>query len=183
MADSAQLVAEILRIQTEIMWLMPERDFGLEPSPAATPQAIRRAERRVHRGLPPSYRSFLSRHDGWPRFFEGASLLSTNQLGRRLYTDAARTVFTSAGTPVPDIGPPLPGPRGRAPIPFGADPSCSTIFAFNPDVIDDRGEYEVICWVNEIGLRCDSFLDFLRTVSEHCDSELAGLAQYAELSA
>jgi len=178
-----RLLKDIRRLQTEITWLTPERDFGLNPSPPAHPQAVRRAELRLRQPLPPSYRAFLALHDGWQRFFEGASLLSAAHLGRRIYTDAARAVFTAADTPVPLVGPPIPAPSGPQPIPFGADAASTTFFAFNPAVADSRGEYEVVCWVNEIGLRCENFVDFLVTVHEHCSDELDGLAQYAELSA
>ena len=183
MPNFQRTLAKIRATQTEITWLRPQRDFGLTPYPGASDAAIRSAERRLHRSLPPSYRAFLALHDGWPRFFEGASLLGTAHLGRRVYTDAARVVFTSAGTPVPHLGPPELDSHRRPPIPFGADPAGETIFAFNPDVVDCHGEYEVVCWVNEIGLRCRDFFDFLVTVSEHCVSELESLAAYAELSA
>jgi hypothetical protein len=33
----------------------------------------------------------------------------------------------------------------------------------------------VICWVNELGVRRDSFEDFLGMVLELCESELEGL--------
>ncbi len=183
MTDFEPLLTEIQRIQTEITWLMPARDFGLKPGGPAHPAAVRRAELRLRRPLPPSYRAFLQLHDGWPRFFEGASLLGAAHLGRRLYTDAARAIFTAAETPVPLVGPPIPEPKGPQPFPFGADAAGTTFFAFNPAVCDAQGEYEVICWVNEIGLRCKNFADFLATVCEHCNDELASLAQYAELSA
>lgn len=182
-ADFEQLLSEIHRIQTEITWLTPTRDFGLRPNPGASPSAIRRAERRLRRALPPSYRQFLALHDGWPRFFEGASLLGTAELGRQFHTDAARVVFTAAETPVPHFGPPQLGQARQQPLPFGADPACETFFAFNPEAVDDHGEYEVICWVNEIGLRCDDFAGFLATVREHCEAELDELTRYAVLSA
>ena len=183
MPDFEPLLSAIHRIQTEITWLTPERDIGLEPGGPADAAAIRRAELRLHWALPPSYRAFLALHDGWQRFFEGASLLGTAHLGRRIYAEGARAVFNAAETPVPLVGPPIPKPTGIEPFPFGADAACTTFFAFNPAVTDADGEYEVICWVNEIGLRCANFVDFLQTVHEHLSDNLASIAHYAELSA
>jgi hypothetical protein len=159
------------------MWLDPSRDFGLRAHPGASTEALKTAEQRLGRALPPSYRAFLAESDGWPRFFEGASLLGTANLGLRLYGDLVSAVFEAAETPVPDLGPP---PRWRQPkpilIPFGVDLGATTLFAFNPTVVTASGEYEVICWVNEIGVRRDSFEDFLGTVLELCESELDALA-------
>ncbi len=174
MATWRTLLSAIRRIQTEIVWLAPSRDFGLRPHPGASAQALAATEQRLGRPLPPSYRAFLAESDGWPRFFEGASLLGTANLGLRLYGDLVSAVFEAAETPVPDLGPP---PRWQRPIliPFGADLGATTLFAFNPTVVTPGGEYEVICWVNEIGVRRESFEDFLAMVLELCESELEAL--------
>ncbi len=122
------------------------RDLGLIPNPAASPLAIKRAEKRLRRTLPPSYRAFLRLHDGWPRFFDGASLLGTATLGHAAST---RTWPAPPSRPpkhqVPDLGPPR-RPRARSLIPFGADLEGTTLFAFNPAVVQPDGEYEVIAW-------------------------------------
>ncbi|HMJ11548.1 MAG TPA: SMI1/KNR4 family protein [Polyangiaceae bacterium] len=166
------LLAEIQRVQSEIMWVAPHRDIGLEPHPAASLTAIAAAEARIGRSLPPSYREFLLAHDGWPRFFEGASLLGTANLGRRLYDDLVHAAFEAAETPVPDVGPVTlrPNPR-RILIPFGVDLQATTLFAFNPTVVDADGEFEVIAWVNEIGIRRDSFESFLELLVDLCAAE------------
>jgi hypothetical protein len=118
-------------------------------------------------------------HDGWPRFFEGASLLGTANLGRRLYDDLVHAAFEAAETPVPDLGPVSlrPSPR-RILIPFGVDLQATTLFAFNPTVALADGEFEVIAWVNEIGIRRESFESFLELMVELCvterDARIAG---------
>jgi hypothetical protein len=164
---------EIRQVQSEIMRVMPQRDLGLAPNPRASRTAIARAEQRLGRELPPSYREFLAYSDGWPRFFEGASLLGTAHLGRRTYENLAHAVCEAAETPVPEVGPPS---RYRCTfgqlLPFGVDLQATTLFAFNPQVLRADGEYEVIAWINELGLRRDSFEDFLELVLELNRAEL-----------
>jgi hypothetical protein len=172
--DQHDLLITIRELHTEISWLQPFRDLGLIPNPAASKLAIQKAEERVGRPLPPSYRAFLERHDGWPRFFDGASLLGTANIGLRKYEDLARAAFEAAETPIPDLGPPT-RPRARALLPFGADLEGTTLFAFNPAVVGPDGEYEVIAWVNEIGIRQPSFAAFLEFILELGRQEVAGL--------
>jgi len=163
--DQHDLLIKISETHTELSWLQPSRDLGLIPNPAASEVALKRAERRLKHKLPPSYRAFLALHDGWPRFFDGASLLGTANLGHRKYEDLARAAFEAAETPLPELGPPR-RPRARNLIPFGADLSGTTLFAFNPSVTQADGEYEVIAWVNELGVRHPSFLAFLDWILE-----------------
>jgi len=180
MRDCRALLAEIRRVQTEITWLTPFRDIGLTANPGASEADLTRAERRIGRRLPPSYRRFLEDHDGWPRFFEGATLLGTAALGQRQYEDLAQAACEAAETPVPDVGPPSRyRPNARSLIPFGIDAQATTLFAFNPAVARSDGEYEVIAWINEIGVRRDSFEDFLCLVLELCQAEVEVAEQTA----
>jgi hypothetical protein len=172
--DQHDLLIKIRETHTEISWLQPFRDLGLIPNPAASRTALERAEERLGRPLPPSYRAFLELHDGWPRFFDGASLLGTANLGHRKYEDLARAAFEAAETPVPELGPPT-RPRARSLIPFGADLEGTTLFAFNPAVTSADGEYEVIAWVNEIGVRQPSFEAFLDWILDLGQQDLADL--------
>ena len=172
--DLHDLLITIRETHTEISWLQPYRDLGLIPNPAASEVALARAEERLGRALPPSYRAFLALHDGWPRFFDGASLLGTAHLGHRKYEDLARAAFEAAETPVPDLGPPT-RPRARTLIPFGADLEGTTLFAFNPAVVGPDGECEVIAWVNELGVRQPSFRAFLEWILDMGQQDLADL--------
>jgi hypothetical protein len=169
--EQFDMLAKIREVHTHISWFEPFRDLGLVPHPAASRVAIERAEARIGRALPPSYRAFLRRHDGWPRFFEGASLLGTANLGVRAYDELARAVFEAAETPVPDLGPPSRR-RTYSLVPFGADMEGTTLFAFNAAAQSQDGEYEVIAWVNEIGVRRDSFAAFLEFVLELSEADL-----------
>jgi hypothetical protein len=178
MADrQIQLVKNILRVQKELMRIAPFRDFGLKPNRAASGRAISTAEKRIGRPLPASYKKFLRRHDGWPRFFEGATLFGTANLGLRIYEDLARAAIEAAETPVPDVGPPS-RVRSRLPvlIPFAADIQHTTLFAFNASAPIGNGDFEVIAWINEIGVRRAGFDDFLEMVLEFCEAELSDRA-------
>ncbi|HEY3252848.1 MAG TPA: SMI1/KNR4 family protein [Polyangiaceae bacterium] len=173
MTKFSSLLRRTKELQTEILRHAPYRDIGLVPNPGASRGAIAAVEERILHPLPPSYREFLAEHDGWPRFFEGATLLGTANLGKRMYEDMARAAFEAAETPVPHLAP--PSRAERAPIvPFGIDLQGTTLFAFNPSATRADGECEVVAWVNEIGVRRDSFVDFLEFVVEMCEAELEG---------
>lgn len=171
MPDNLSVLMRIRAVHAEILRIAPFRDMGLVPNPGASLRKIKKAEERLGRPLPPSYRAFLSRHDGWPRFFEGASLLGTESLGKPRYEELARAAFEAAETPVPYLGPPS-RPRTLSIIPFGIDAQATTLFAFNTDIVTPEGEYEVIAWVNEIGVRRADFSSFLELLLELSESEL-----------
>ena len=172
--DQHDLLIRIRETHTELSWLQPFRDLGLIPNPAASEVALKRAEKRLKYQLPPSYRAFLALHDGWPRFFDGASLLGTATLGHRKYEDLARAAYEAAETPLPELGPPR-RPRARTLIPFGADLEGTTLFECNPSVVQPNGEYEVIAWVNELGVRHPSFSAFLEWILELAEQDRADL--------
>jgi hypothetical protein len=180
--DQHDLLIRIRETHTEISWLQPFRDLGLIPNPAASEVAVSRVEERLGRRLPPSYRAFLMLHDGWPRFFDGASLLGTANLGLRKYEDLARAAFEAAETPIPDLGPPT-RPRARTLIPFGADLEGTTLFAFNPAVTGPDGEYEVIAWVNEIGVRHPTFGAFLEWILDLGEQDISELSEGSAIRA
>ena len=184
MAHFSSVLTRIKQLQTEILRVAPYRDIALVPNPGASKRAIAAVEERIGHRLPPSYREFLAQHDGWPRFFEGATLLGTANLGKRMYEDLARAAFEAAETPVPHLAPPSRAEK-KPIVPFGIDLQGTTIFAFNPTVVREDGECEVVAWVNEIGVRRETFTDFLEFVVEMCESELDGyvISQRARLSA
>ncbi len=184
MAHFSSVLTRIKQLQTEILRVAPYRDIALVPNPGASKRAIAAVEERIGHRLPPSYREFLAQHDGWPRFFEGATLLGTANLGKRMYEDLARAAFEAAETPVPHLAPPSRAEK-KPIVPFGIDLQGTTIFAFNPTVVREDGECEVVAWVNEIGVRRETFTEFLEFVVEMCESELDGyvISQRARLSA
>jgi hypothetical protein len=164
-----------------IYWVRIElQELGRHPADDAIPNApadadgIARAELRIGRRLPPSYRAFLARFDGWPQFFDGAALLGTRDLGKTSYADLAQAVFEANETPVPEGGPPSSRVRGYPGemIPFGIDPEGTTLFAFDPTEVDSHGEMGVVAWIHEIGFRARSFDDFLVGILELCEADL-----------
>ena len=176
MANWRTVLDNIRRVQTEIQWLRPAGGAGLRLNPPASARSIRVAEQRVRRPLPPSYRAFLAESDGVANIYDGAALFGTQRLGHRIYGSLLDAVCDRAETPVPDIGPPVRRTQPKSVlIPFGADSGANTLFAFNPNVVGADGEYEVICWVNEIGLRRESFTDFLQLLLELSEDQLGAL--------
>ncbi|MEB2313209.1 MAG: SMI1/KNR4 family protein [Sorangiineae bacterium] len=169
------LLSEIRDVQTELMRLMPHRDAGLVPNPGASREALAAVERRLRCELPLEYREFLALHDGWPRFFEGATLLGTTTLGRQEHEETASAIFAAAETPVHGLGQ-LLGPRRRRLLPFGIDPQATTVFAFDFSKPSGGGGCAVVAWIDELGLRRESFQDFLEGVLELCEAELTAVS-------
>jgi hypothetical protein len=169
-----ETIARIRQVKMELASVNPTVGPVVAPPPGATLRAISVVERRIRRRLPPSYRAFLHEHDGWPLFFEGASLLGTRELSKPGYAELTRAAFAAYETPIPEVGPPSrPEGCAEAMIPFGMDPKGTTIFAFNPAVCLPDGEMEVILWVNELGDRTDGFDAFLSMVLEMLEIDLA----------
>ena len=92
---------------------------------------------------------------------------------RRCYHRRPHPAPDLAPRPVPHLAPPSRAQRPPI-VPFGIDLQGTTLFAFNPSVTHADGECEVVAWVNEIGVRRESFTDFLEFVLEMCESELEG---------
>lgn len=173
-----ETLRRIYWVQTELTELDPSRSDGLVPNAPADVEAIARAERRIGRALPPTYCAFLLEQDGWCRFFDGATLLGTKDLGKASYADLAQAAFEAAETPIPEGGAPWSRVGGRPGdlIPFGIDPTGSTLFAFDPSSTDRFGEMSVVAWIHEIGIRSASFPEFLEAILELCEADLAMLS-------
>lgn len=150
--DSSLLVHDIREKKLELARLDPRRGMPVLPPIGATSRALASLSRRV--ALPPSYLAFLASHDGWPQFFQGASLLGAQQLVRGTYVDLARLMTESA-----DV------------LPFGIDTKAETIFAFEGGA-DSDGERGVLLFVNEICERFDGFPSFLEFVRDVIVSEV-----------
>ncbi len=168
-----ELLQAIRRRQTELMRQRPWRDSGLVPNPSGREAQLASVEARLGFVLPPSYRAFLANHDGWPRFYEGAGLLGSRELGREKHLDLVAQTFESCF-------PPSDAPNSKpiskpSLLPFGIDSAGTTLFAFDLDSRRDDGECEVVAWLNEVGVRRCDFTSFLRLVLELCDAEHAEL--------
>jgi hypothetical protein len=153
------LLTSVRTVQMELKRSLPERHIGLAGNPAAPESALLVTELRLARRLPPSYRDFLAFSDGWPSFFEGASLLGTGEIGRRSPAEAATQRWIA---------------RGRL-LPFGADRTGTSLFAFDTSVRLGDGELPVVAWVGGLGIDCRCFTSFLATVLQLCRAELAAV--------
>jgi hypothetical protein len=158
------LLGRIRALQMELKRELPNRRVGLAGNPAAPENAIVVAEIRLGRKLPPSYRQFLAFCDGWPDFFEDASLLGTRDIGRQ----------TPAPPPSATGGQPASrrNPSGGW-VPFGVDRNGMTLFAFDTSASSSDGELPVVAWLGGLGLNCTCFTAFLATVLQLCRAELA----------
>ena len=169
----AQTLSEIRAKKLELARVDPRSGMPVAPPSAASEKGVAAVERRLGRRLPPSYRAFLLQHDGWPQFFQGASLLGVHHLSRGTFVDVARMVVDECETPVPELGPASARRGGGAAlIPFGIDVRAEAIFAWNPARERADGELEVVLWMNEIGERLPSFPDFLELVLDVLGADL-----------
>ena len=153
------LIGSIRALRMEVKRLAPERSIGLAGNAAAPESAIRVAELRLGRQLPPSYREFLGFSDGWSSFFESADLLGTGEIGRY-----PSTVLRHDSRHLP-----------AHLLAFGADRNGTSLFAFDTSVRSVDGELPVIAWVGGLGLDCRCFTSFLATALQICRAELATL--------
>lgn len=150
------LLGSIRTVQMELKRLLPQRQIGLAGNAAAPESALVVTELRLGRKLPPSYREFLGFSDGWPSFFENATLLGTGELGRRGALDSVNERLLQGGRL----------------LPFGADRAGTSLFAFDTSVRLRDGELPVVAWVGGLGIDCRCFTSFLATVLQLCRAEL-----------
>lgn len=151
------LLGSIRAIQMELKRREPQRTIGLAGNPSAPESALLVTELRLGRKLPPSYREFLAFSDGWTSFFNGASLFGTGEIGRMGSLDATHEHLLA---------------RGRL-LPFGADRTGASLFAFDTRVRLADGELGVVAWVGGLGIDCRCFTSFLATVLQLCRAELS----------
>jgi len=167
-------VGRLRAVQLDLMRRAPYRDFGLIPGPGASQQALDRSEETLGFCLPPSYRSFLAKHDGWTRFYDGASLLCSHQLGSPEHRSLANRLFSAAASPSART----PGGFRQMPqqlLVFGLDKAGITLFAFDLSAATSS-EPPVTAWIGELGLKFSSFDDFLGGIAVLCETELRTLS-------
>lgn len=171
----------IRALKLELARMDPRRGMPIAPPAGASEAAIAGVERRLGMPLPPSYRELLSRHDGWPQLFAGASLLGVRALARGSYMNVGRMVLEhcedqeARGAGERDAAPKaVRGPYGArsALIPFGIDAAAETVFAWDPEARAPDGELEVILWTNDLGLRLSGLAELLDMVKEMLAAEL-----------
>jgi hypothetical protein len=150
------LLADIRALKLSLARLDPRSGMPVQPPAGAGERAIEGAERRLGRPLPPSYRELLAQHDGWPGFYQGASLLGNRPLTRGTYVELVRLSLDG------DL------------VPFGIDARGETIFAWDLTVpARADGELAIVVWMNEIGERLPSFPAFLELTRDLLEAEIA----------
>src|SRR5262249_29251892 len=128
------LLADIRALKLSLARLDPRAGMPVQPPSGAPAFAIEGVTRRLGRPLPPSYRELLAQHDGWPGFYQGASLLGTRPLTRGTYVELVRLSLD------------------QHLVPFGIDARGETIFAWDlSSGARADGELPVVVWMNEIG--------------------------------
>jgi hypothetical protein len=153
------LLGSVRALQMELKRLQRHSSIGLSGNPSAPESALLVTELRLGRKLPPSYREFLGFSDGWTSFFNGVTLFGTGELGRAgVLTESHERLLA----------------RGRL-LPFGADRTGSSLFAFDTSVRLADGELGVVAWVGGLGIDCRCFTSFLATVLQLCRAELSTL--------
>lgn len=118
--------------------------------------------------LPPSYREFLLRYDGWADVFRKAALMSTTQLLNPAWHHRAELALQRAAAAH------LPGRHASTRaglhddnlIPIGLDPQGSIVFVLDAGAIDTYGEMQAVAWISELGIRVPSFADLLELFCE-----------------
>lgn len=166
-------LAGLRELQTQLTALAPYRDTCLFPRSAASVNSVIAAEARLGHPLPPSYRQFLLRHDGWSRFFDGADLLSTAELGQKDYSQLAWMAFRAASSPS-RVG--RPALRMNELLVFGVDAQCTTVFAFETCSGAPNNELNVLSWVGEVGTRSANFEEWLGWLASLCRMDLDHLS-------
>lgn len=158
-------LAEIRARKLELVRLDPRSGMPVCPPPGADPRAIAAVQRKLGRPLPPSFRAFLAQHDGFPQLYQGTSLLASTPLARGTFIDLARVVIETEGGDKAVDAPAL--------FPLGVDARGETLFAWDPSQARGDGEIEIIVWMNEIGLRVESFPALLEVVLEMLAADIA----------
>lgn len=145
---------------------LPDPDDASRPYPIAPPSApalqehIAYAESALGMRLPPSYRHFLSLHDGWIDVDLGSNLLNVRAL-----VDFNRSQAEAALDPILDE---IERDTTEGLIVFGTTKSDNSMFIFDSKKTDEFGEWAVIDYDAEEGMldEYDNFLSFLNDTAE-----------------
>ncbi len=136
-------------------------DAGFEPRlglPSSNDQ-IEKFERWLGHRLPPSYRMFLSLHNGWKHWEGDTHLLSIEEQQFGDYAERIKTLKQYAWEE--GIRSVLDG------IIIGADLYSYSAFILDTTKVDERGEMEIINWEYDEIARYKDFLDMLKKTAKN----------------
>lgn len=143
----------------------------------AVAKRVAAVERCYGVALPPSYREFLLRYDGWHHAFRRASLLSTEQLLNPSWLHRAEIVLDRVALPAVRRERGLQQACEDNLIPFGLDDTGSIVFVFDANKRDDDGELEVMAWFSGLGMRVPSFAWLLDMLCDLTSTRVTALPQ------
>jgi len=150
------LVLEVFRLN-ERYYKLIEVDSEQVLGPPATEAHIASLELKLGYRLPPSYKTFLSLHDGWHDWEGDQRLLSVDELERGPYFDHVRMVKQAAWEEGNSVV--LEG------LVIGACLSSASLLILDTRKVDDRAEMEIINWEHkEVGRYAD-FVDLLQNTA------------------
>lgn len=138
----------------------PSKPYRFPPLPApATPEEIAAAERALGVTLPPSYKHFLSLHNGLPDIDLGSDLLGTRKLVDFNLGRAQKVL--------PRVLKKIERKTKDGLIVFGTTDGEISMFIFDSNKADEFGEWAAIDFDAEEGMldEYDNFVDFLEDMA------------------
>lgn len=156
----------------ELDLLMFDEDIKHELGMPSTMAQIAELERRLGFSLPPSYREFLSLHNGWNGFDGGAKLLAIEDFGSAWVTEKIHdleVLFYEDGD--------NPFDKGMIPILLGED--NNNFLLLDPNALKSSGEMDFVAFdFTEEESRFPDFTSFLeaylQSVKSIIDDEING---------
>lgn len=149
--EMKELINETIALQYESDSLYTNAPVRAQPNPPAQPEEIQRLEGHLkdrNLTLPPSYRQLLGIYNGVRNFMklDRLSLRSAKEIEKSHEDDFDWEDFAPLGDFV-----------------FGSGDETAAFICFNPEVVDENGEMEVVI-VDESGgtAECENLEAFLR---------------------
>lgn len=154
--DLDRLIRALVDAMREYDRLAFDEEEPHEPEPPATPGQIARLERILGRPLPPSYRAFLERHNGWADFQGGARLLSVEDHQRPWVAERIRDISDLFFEDAADN----PFRNGMLPVLLGEDEN--NYLVLDPSTVRADGEMDFVMYdYGEEEERFETFTTFL----------------------
>lgn len=162
------LIAEMGQLREQVSRIDDEMFPFTVPHVAANPDQLDAAEQRLGHPLDPQHRSFLSYGNGWPDFYLGSRLLSTEELGQGPHWAEAHEVLDALydGADLSVLPP-------RADIyPFTVSEDTASVFAFwRGSALTDGGH--TVLWLPWADTEpMPNFFEFYRMVYQEYEVEL-----------
>jgi hypothetical protein len=126
--------------------------------PPASESAIQAYEKKLGFSLPPSYRTFLSLHDGWEGFEGDIRLLSIREMTRGEYAEWIKEVKQDAWEDGETLL--IEG------LIIGIDLDSTSCYVLDRAKVNEQGEMPVVNWDDEVIARYKDFAAMLDSVAK-----------------